>query len=1128
MKKTLTIFLLLCCTAALTAAHQYAPHSRLKDGKVVKMRISESGVYLVSYDDIVAAGLNPSTTGVLGYGGALLSQDFSLPHIDDLPPVAVYRYKGTDGTFGKGDYLLFYGQGPISWSYNGSYFTHTRNHTSDYGYYFLSDAEGSLLEMPTAEALNGDNAISEESYTNYILHEKELVNLLDVNNGIDGGGREFYGERINNNSTLNLSFTLPNIDATQTMGALVNLAATGRVVSTYTVVMGDKNKQVKMANIQDNYTRATLNQTRLTNIAPQSNMRLSITLNSEQESTYGYLNYVELMIPTRLQLDANSLLFRSEKHYEENVVSEFRISGTDQTTEIWDITDKENITRIPTFQSNDKLCFYGSNKEIHEYVAVRTRGSNFMRPTILGQIKNQDLHSLKDIDLVIVTPEAFRSESERLGEAHWQKDALTYAVVSDQEVYNEFSSGTPDVSAIRWLMKMLYDRSKSGQSTAPKYLLLMGDGTFDNRQLLPLSGKNTLITYQATNSSVETKAYATDDYFGFLEDKDGMAGNYYSDIYGIMRIGVGRLPVNTNEEARQVVDKLIGYMYNPNRGKWQQRLCFLADDGDHGQHTKISDAAAELVRVKAQDFIVEKIYLDAYQQEKTASTESYPLAYNRYTNMLKTGVLFMDYTGHGSSNNICNELFLTLSSVQQMQNKNLGFWMLATCNYAHFDKAAISSAEAAVLNPNGGAIGVISACRTVYASENDIINQHLCDTLLGHSDAYTYDMTIGEAVRIAKNMCGNSENKLPYILLADPALRLDYPTGHTVVTSEKPDTLKALGTVTISGFIRTQDGDTAHEFNGNLEVSIYDKLQRITTRDNDEADPQKKQLYTYNDYSNLLFTGSTDVKNGLFTFEFRMPKDIRYNYDAGRIVYCATDTINEWEAIGHDHEIIVGGSDSASLSNTDTIGPNLYIYLDNPAFVSGGKTSEYPHFYANIEDESGINTIGNGIGHDLKLTIDNDTKQTYILNNFFTSESGSYTAGQVSYTLPLQSAGQHFLEFRAWDLYNNSSVARLSYEVVKGLSPRLYEVLIAPNPCVPSTPIRITISTDRPDEALKSSLSVYSISGEEVLALGWTEDRVLQFIPAQHHMTAGIYVLKLEMRTDNSSTSKHISKLIVL
>ncbi|MBR6354647.1 MAG: hypothetical protein IKS01_02575, partial [Paludibacteraceae bacterium] len=456
-----------------------------------------------------------------------------------------------------------------------------------------------------------------------------------------------------------------------------------------------------MANIQDNYTRATLNQTRLTNIVPQSNMRLSITLNSEQESTFGYLNYVELMVPTRLQLDGNSLLFRSEKHYEENVVSEFRISGTDQTTEIWDITDKENITRIPTFLSNDKLCFYGSNKEIHEYVAVRTRGSNFMRPTILGQIKNQDLHSLKDVDLVIVTPEAFRSESERLGEAHWQKDALTYAVVSDQEVYNEFSSGTPDVSAIRWLMKMLYDRSKSGQSTAPKYLLLMGDGTFDNRQLLPLSGKNTLITYQAINSSVETKAYATDDYFGFLEDKDGMAGNYYSDIYGIMRIGVGRLPVNTNEEARQVVDKLIGYMYNPNRGKWQQRLCFLADDGDHGQHTKISDSAAELVRVKAQDFIVEKIYLDAYQQEKTASTESYPLAYNRYTNMLKTGVLFMDYTGHGSSNNICNELFLTLSSVQQMQNKNLGFWMLATCNYAHFDKAAISSAEAAVLNPNG-------------------------------------------------------------------------------------------------------------------------------------------------------------------------------------------------------------------------------------------------------------------------------------------------------------------------------------------------------------------------------------------------------------------------------------------
>ncbi len=1125
---TLYILTFLIAIPAI-ASREYATTSTLSSGHIVKMQIDESGIYCVTYDQIVSLGLNPDKIAVLGYGGALLEQNFTLPKIDDVPPVSIYINKGSDGKFGKGDYLLFYAQGVIGWTYKNGMFEHTRNHYSNHAYYFLSDADGLQKTIPTAEALSPENTISVTSYTARQLYENEFVNLIDANKGTDGGGREFYGEKITIGSTFSVKFSFADVDLTHQQSCKADFAVNAQgELSKATVSCADVSKTQTLGNITDFYTFAIPASVRLNEISPSANPNVKLGYTSPNTNDVLYLNYVEMFSYCRLNLRGNELAFRNTDNLGSKQNNLFKLTGCDRNTQIWCITKLDSIYSMPVYFSGDTLCFTGKNTKNEEYIAVRTNKSDYKTPTFIGTIPNQDLHALRDIDYVIVSPKEWLTEAERLGEAHWQADGLSYAAVTDEEVYNEFSSGTPDASAIRWLMKMLYDRAGEDESKRPKYLLLFGDGTFDNRQLLPSSGKATLLTYQAKNSTVETMAYATDDYFGFLEDNDGIIGSVYADTYGVMRIGVGRLPVNTKEEAKGVTDKLVAYINNTNPGSWRQQLCFLSDDGDHNQHTRIGDAAAEVVRVNNKSLIVNKIYLDAYPQERTASMESYPIAYNRFTNLLREGVLFMDYSGHGSANNICNELFLTLASVQQMNNANQGFWMLATCSYAHFDKATISSAEAAVINPNGGAIGVMSACRTVFASENETINTNFCSLLFNDNGNPDTAPAIGDAAKAAKNASGRKENKLSYVLLADPALKLQYPTSHTVVATAQTDTLKALQEVEIKGAVLNLDGDTAYYFNGNAKLSIWDKMQEVATRDNDENDASKKVIYRYNDYPNLLFTGNAKVENGKFSMVFRMPKDIHYNYDAGRMAMYAIDDITQEEGVGYSDTVIIGGSDAAALLIEDTLGPEMKLYLDNIVFTDGGKTSEYPHFYADIYDENGINTVGSGIGHDLMLTVDNSPKQTYTLNGYFTTIDNNFRKGIVSYPMTEQTEGSHTLTFRAWDLLNNSTTLALNYTVVKSLAPQLYKVSIYPNPVVSTDNVVIAISADRPDETLHTEIQIFSINGELVYREKISDSRQITFTPASANMSGGMYIVKLICTTPTSKEAKAVGKLIII
>ncbi|MCQ2348543.1 MAG: type IX secretion system sortase PorU [Paludibacteraceae bacterium] len=1136
MKNRIIIVLLLSLLSTHLPAHTYVPSSVLGSGRFVKIQVSSSGLYGISYEQLKSWGLNPQTIRVLGYGGNLIPQNFTLPRTDDVPSIPFYMHTGSDGIFNAGDYILFYANGPVGWEWSGSSFTRTRNCYADYGCYFLSDNAGEQLLMTESEPITDEAPYSVYDYTALQLHEIEQCNLLDIQHGKEGGGREWYGEVLTpTDNKLTVPFTFQDVDTERPLFCRVDAAANSGVNTTMQVELEGVTRSCIFNGIDvgDFYTRAKAATATIATAVPTGNtLAVKLTYQSTSSSAMAYLNYVDMQVSCRLHLRGNSLMIRNTENVGDPTPSLYHLTGADASTQIWNMTNPAKATRVPTTWKGDTLCWMGDNSAVQFFIAVRTSAKTWSTPAYCGTVPNQNLHrDLRGKQHIIITPEELRPAAEQLKRAHEQHSNQQWWVVSDQEVFNEFSSGTPDASAFRWMMKYLYDSFQSPDS-APQSLLLFGDGSFDNRQLLKTSAPPTLLTYQAINSLVETDAYATDDYFGFLDDNSCLSGNRWSDQLGQMRISVGRLPVNTYEEAEGVVAKISNFMQDANAGSWKQQLCFLADDGDHGTHVRVGDAAAELVRKNNPAFAVNKIYLDSYEQEATASGESYPVAYNRYVNMLQSGVSLMDYSGHGSANNICSEMFLTRKQVEAMNNTNQGVWMLATCSFAHFDQTEQSTAELAMLNPNGGAIAVISSDRTVYATENEKINNYFCQELFQHSDPFTYPNTIGEALRIAKNKNGSNMNKLPYVLLGDPSLALNYPTQYQVIVSDMPDTLRALDLITVHGYVgdtlNASRPDTAN-FTGRVYITVYDKMQYFKTRDNDEPEEDKKQIIdSICDYSNKIFVGETDVENGKFTFSFRVPKDIRYNIASGRMIFYAlgNDEQGKSEALGYHEQFKVGGSLPWTID--DKNGPDIQMYLNTPLFHDGDEVNNAPHFFADLYDENGINTIGSGIGHDLLLVLDNDMKKNYVLNNYYTSENNSYQRGNISYILPEMSDGYHTLSFRAWDLLNNATTRTLGFTVNGDLGPVIKSLMVYPNPVSSTGTLYMQMQNDRPDDMLSIHICFYDMVGHNVWSTTQTIDgETISLSMSDATLPPGTYIYQFTIQTATQSSKRQTGRLIV-
>jgi len=1102
----------------------YAATSVLAQGKFVKIKITNSGIYKLTYDDLVSMGVDPSNVRVFGYGGAVLEQSFSLSKTDDLPEVAIYMNKGADGVFNSGDYILFYGQGINKWSYDKttSMFTHVINPYSKYGYYFVTSDAGvgkkimdKAINLPASPVIN-----PVEEFVDYQVYEKDLRNLTL-------SGKEFYGEIFSDITSYSIPFNFPNPVSTNSTLVRLDVAATSSAASSFSIDLnGQQSKTLNVSKIYDTQYEMGVGASGIYAFTPQNDaFNFNVSYAKSTSTGVGYLNYVEVNARRKLTMSGSSMQFQNVDFLGQSSYNQYLLSGANANVQVWDITDDQNIGKISTTMVNGKVSFTDSGNEIKRYLAIDpTVSTAFPKPEIVGVVPNQNLHAITQADMVIITHPDFLTQAQTLAQAHRDKDNLTVAVVTTDQVYNEFSSGASDATAYRWMMKMLYDRVllTSNNAGLPKYLLLFGKGSYDNRNLRSDSGNNLVMTYEAENSLILTQSYVTDDYFGLLDDNEG--SQVPSDL---MDIGVGRFTVTTAQEATDVVSKTIGYMNNSGKGYWKNQLLFVADDGDASLHSTQADSIAVSISKKFPSFQLNKIYLDAYTQEINASGQSYPVAKSRLLNLLHSGLFLVNYTGHAAATGWANESILTFNDIKTLANQHLPLFVAATCDFVQFDNQVLSAGEEVLFNPTGGGVGILAATRPVYASQNFTLDKLFCETLFKKQNGE--HLRIGDVLMSAKNNIGSEINKLSYVFVGDPALKLNYPTKYQVLTTKVNesttfgnDTLCALSVATIQGVIADQNGQKIDDFNGSVHAEVYDKVQRIKTLNN-EGDGSM----TYSDRPNTLFSGEAKVVNGTYSFSFMLPKDIKYNYGGGRIDYYANDDTHNYEAQGYFENFIIGGISKNYTEETE--GPKADLYLNSESFVSGDKVNETPLFIANVSDTDGINTVGSGIGHDIMLTIDQDPSKSYVLNDYFQSNPDSYSSGVVKYKLPTMVNGKHTLTFRVWDLLNNSTTKTSDFEVVKGLSPEIFTVYNYPNPV--RTQTSIIVKHDRPETILNTTVEIFDITGRKIWSFSQSNaDNIAWNLQSDtgRQIKTGIYLYRVSIKTSNSDFTSKTNKMLVV
>lgn len=770
--------------------------------------------------------------------------------------------------------------------------------------------------------------------------------------------------------------------------------------------------------------------------------------------------------------------------------------------------------------------------------------TSFPAPEYVYNITNQDHHADPQADMVIIVPTSTKltPQAQRLKQFHEERDGMRVNIVPADELYNEFSSGTPDANAYRRYMKMLYDRA-STEADMPSYLLLFGDCVWDNRlntaECSSLNADDLLLCHESENSLNDVYCYVDDGFFCYLDDGEG--GNPRQTDK--LDVAVGRFPVRNEVEAKIMVDKTISYIGNANAGSWQNKFVFMGDDGNDNQHMRDADQMATLVENINPAFQVERIMWDAYKRESSSTGNSYPDATRIIKQRQAAGALLMNYSGHGGPTALSHEYVLTLNDFTSFSNKNLPLWITASCNTMPYDTQQDNLGEVSVLNENGGAVAFFGTTRTVYVDRNNAINQAYLRALL--TPVGGKYVSIGEAQRLAKNQLITSGrdttvNKLQYALLGDPALVLNVPRAGAVIDSingiavasagEYPQ-LAAGSRVSIKGHVETAEGTKDGSFSGVVTALVRDAEKLVVCRLNDTSDSGADTPFTYYDRSTVLFNGSDSVRRGEFAFTFAVPKDIDYSNGNGLINVLAVDSGTNDVVNGCNGDFVVGGT--ASLPN-DMVGPSIYCYLNSPSFVNGGKVNTTPYFVAEISDKDGINTTGSSIGHDLMLTIDGDMAKTYVLNDNFEYDFGSYTSGRTYYNIPQLAPGKHTLTFTAWDILNNSSTATLDFNVVEGLAPNVYNIDCSSNPATTGTTFIVT--HDRAGSNLDVVIEVFDISGRPlwkhsesgVASSGtYTFDWDLTG-DTGGKLDTGVYIYRVKIGGDGSGMVSKAKKLIII
>ncbi len=1089
----------------------YSPTSKLATGKWVKIGVSENGVYKITFEKLRSLGFSdPSKVRVYGYGGWLLSELLNSNYNDDLPEVNSYL----------GDsYILFYGVGAAKLiKHNGDNpFKVEKNPYADKGYYFLSDVEGVRREVELSPAVTEDADVVKRTHYAVGCYMPEKVNPHKR-------GKTFYDVAIVKEGNKNVSFPYDYMVEGNNGFLSVEFFVDGLgandsyscTVSTPTQTFKPGGSIFTVSNVYQSST----------------NSGLDFSLEFKTPNSLGafYLYKVTSTALCYNKLYAGYLNFNNLNDDNIGYVNEFVVSNVTASTQVWNVTDPLNVSKMTTMLDGDSLRFKAVTSTFSEFIAFNPNSTEFCTVDSYSEVNNQDLHAFNGADLVIISPDKYKEQAQRLADAHSYYEGISCYVLNQDMIFNEFSSGTPDPTAIRSFLKMMYDRGvNDSKYVAPRYLLLFGDGSYDNRGVSKPVGSvdhNLVMTYQYSNGA---NSYVADDYYGMLEDN--LKGSF-SIINSTYNVAVGRLPFTTAAEANGVVDKLVNYMKNDQFGNWKNKAMLIADDNEasnngnpsfssYHEFLLLSEKLANIIHSNSPSVVIKKLYHDSYQRVAESSGNRYLDVERLIFDNANEGTFFINYIGHSNTVNWAAEKTFTQSQVSALSNKKLGIWFAASCEFSEYDSYSTSCGESLVLSPNGGALAVVASPLKVYANQSDEVNRNFINALYSRPE----NGTLGDAIITAKNAV-KMEIRVMYPLLGDPAIRLVMPQPSMNVVTDKisSDTIRALSRVSVSGHVES-DSLLMSSFNGKVNITVYDKEQVCKTKGN-----VNNYVADYNDYTTVLYSGETEVVNGKFSYEFIVPSGIASDYGNGHIVYYAYDVADTIDALGYYNDFVVGGLLDTVFA--DTIGPKIELYMNSTAFASGDKVGSSPVVVAYVADENGINSTGVGIGHDITVSLNGADKVS--VNEYFSYALQSCTDGKVCYPLNDLADGYYTLTFKAWDMLNNSSSKTISFKVENGRGSHINSMIASPNPAVSQT--EISVFHDRPMSDVEYKVAIFDLQGRGVAEMSGVENskdgKLSLFWNLKDKngvmVEPGVYLYRVDIKASGESFEGKTEKIVVL
>jgi hypothetical protein len=1064
---------------------EFKTESVLASGIIHRVAVADPGVYKIDYNFIKdklkvdPAGINTNKIGIFGNGGGRVPQWNAAPRTDDLEQVASYAFGLDDGQFNQGDYLLWYAEGAHSWTFDTleRVYQMELNNYDEVNHYYIIIGGPERINMGTRPNHAEFDYVSSTSLASQRI-EEELVNLLGRYRP-PGSGQEWYGDEMALVKELDYTnkFDVRDLVPSDTLHYKLRFAARSSNLTRFYLKIDQKDigknvGGVDLGNYESSFANDAILQGKFIPGQPVQSIRVRYP-DANGVNSRGWVDYLQLNFwKTNTYRQGRPLLIRDTRTSFKGTPQYVIDNGTSGSL-IWDVTDPFQPTG-QEYVAGSQLSFsVEPDADLPRQFLCFNPATDVFTPVYEKEIAHQNLHGIQRADLAILYYDEFEEAATKLAEHRQLHSGLEVVKIPVSQVFEEFGGGSRDPSAMRDFARMLYKRD-----TSFNYLCFVGDASYDYlNHFTELPYQNFVPAFETEESLDPIRSFPSDDYFALLDDDEG------DNLIGAIDIAVGRFPVSAPDEALRIVEKVIHYDEHPATLKdWRNRIVMVADDEDGNIHLNQADGLANKNALEHPDLNIQKLYLDAFPQESTPGGDRYPAVNDAIDLNMNKGALTVTYMGHGGPNGWSQERVLGINQAQSYDNyNNMPLYITATCSFAGYDEPGfVSAGEHLLLNAEGGAVALMTTVRAVYSGSNERLTRAVLDQLYTPDSPGNYP-AFAEVLRRAKNVNAIDtldNNARKFTLLGDPAQKLAIPNYNVQVTEigGKPvssgimDTLSALEKTTISGIITDYDSTLLAGFNGQIYVTLFDKVQVRKTLANDEDSSEK--LFTAQ--TRQLFKGTATVTDGEWSIEFVLPKDIDFAYGAGKLSLYAEN--GQTDASGYYTGFIVGGVSEGGL--TDDLPPVVDLFMNNDQFRSGGITDNSPDIFIKLSDDNGINVSGTSVGHDLEAILDGDEKNSIILNDFYQASLDDYTQGTVRYPLTNLAPGLHTLKVIAWDLANNSGEAYIEFYVLDQESAVVQGVGNYPNPFDELTYFQF--EHNRPGVPMDLELNIFDISGKHI------------------------------------------------